>query len=50
MVDDGVRYLHFAIKRNRPYSQDAWQLNKVAAVGLETTIRQQGGYRRNEST
>ncbi|MBI4022139.1 MAG: transposase [Candidatus Andersenbacteria bacterium] len=42
--------VRFAIKRSRPYGQDAWLLKTVAALGLETTMRQQGGYRRNEST
>lgn len=45
-----IEVIRYAIQRGRPYGKDAWISKTVAELGLETSIRQRGGYRRNEST
>jgi putative transposase len=45
-----IEVIRYAIQRGRPYGKDKWVSKTVAELGLETTMRQRGGYRRNEST
>lgn len=45
-----LEVIRYAIQRGRPYGKDAWISKTVAELGLETSIRKKGGYRRNEST
>lgn len=45
-----IEVIRYAIKRGRPYGSDSWITKTVTALGLETTMRQRGGYRRDEST
>jgi putative transposase len=45
-----VEVIRYAIKRGRPYGGEAWLARTVDKLDLETTMRQQGGYRRNEGT
>ena len=47
---EAIEVIRYAIKRGRPYGGDKWIAKTVSALGLETTMRQRGGYRRNEST
>lgn len=43
-----LEVIRYAIKRGRPYGSEAWVTRTVQRLGLETTMRQQGGYRRRE--
>jgi putative transposase len=45
-----IEVIRYAIKRGRPYGKDDWVSKTVTVLGLETTMRQRGGYRRNEGT
>ena len=45
-----IEVIRYAIKRGRPYGGDSWITKTVNLLGLEITMRQRGGYRRNEST
>ena len=38
--------IRYALRRGRPYGQDQWVTRTVNKLGLETTIRARGGYRR----
>lgn len=38
--------IRYAIKRGRPYGKEAWTAKTVTLLGLETTMRPRGGYRR----
>lgn len=49
-LKEEVEVIRYAIKRGRPFGKDTWIARTVATLGLETTMRQRGGYRRNEST
>lgn len=39
--------IRYAIKRGRPYGGEDWVVNTSVRLGLETTMRTQGGYRRD---
>jgi len=41
-----VEVIRYAIQRGRPYGNDIWLAKTVQRLGLETTVRQRGGYRR----
>jgi len=41
-----VEIIRYAIQRGRPYGSDAWLAKTVERLGLETTMRQRGGFRR----
>jgi len=45
-----IEIIRYAIKRGRPYGKDTWVSNIVTTLGLEVTMNQRGGYRRNQST
>lgn len=41
-----LEVIRYAITRGRPYGGDGWVSQTVERLGLETTTRQRGGYRR----
>lgn len=41
-----VEVIRYAIARGRPYGNEAWLSKTVERLGLQTTMRQRGGYRR----
>lgn len=42
-----VEVIRYAIQRGRPYGGEVWVSRMVEKLGLETTMRQRGGYRRS---
>lgn len=45
-----VEVIRYVVHRGRPFGSETWTTKTVKQLGLETTMRQRGGYRRNEST
>lgn len=45
-----LEVMRYAVQRGRPLGNKTWITKTVRQLGLETTMRQRGGYRRNEST
>lgn len=41
-----VEVIRYAIHRGRPFGNDAWTSRTAKNLGLETSLRQRGGYRR----
>lgn len=41
-----VEVIRYAIARGRPFGSEAWLARTVEHLGLQTTMRQRGGYRR----
>lgn len=41
-----IGIIRYAIRRGRPYGGEAWLNRIIGKLGLETTMRQRGGYRR----
>jgi putative transposase len=42
-----VAAVQTAVRRNRPFGSDAWQRRTIARLGLESSVRDRGGQRKN---